>query len=224
MNFLRRNIIIVIFCFAFYGVQVWGQKDFFHDISFQTNLLHNEKITVLSESNWMHNYSESRWHRLGFNVEVLRKLENWTFLGGLVNNYTFDEQIDNFYELRPWLGIALQTPITDKLFLKQRLRIENRNIFYGDKIKYQSILRTRFDVALEYNFPKSKVRTDIEWFIRKDPALSDRYNSRRSYRLQYSYFGFKKMIFSIGYKYQRFNRKYNPEANDGHTIEIIAKI
>ena len=70
-------------------------------------------------SNYKHAYQNSKWRRFGLDFDFNKKLNsNWTISGGFANNYRFDKELGDFYELRPKIGIEYKISIFENVILK----------------------------------------------------------------------------------------------------------
>lgn len=92
---------------------------------------------------------------------------------GLKNNYTFDNNIANFWEIRPWIGVEFKNKLSSKVFLKQELK-EFSNFFLKDSdSEYEFNFRTKFKIGLEYFLRSVEeeedlgIATEVEYFFEK---------------------------------------------------------
>ncbi|WP_143955150.1 hypothetical protein [Robertkochia solimangrovi] len=200
-----------------------AQEELFGEFELKKNFHQSEKWTHTGVLNYKHIYNSIGWRRFAIYAFTHRKLnEMWILTGGLSVYYRFDREIENFIEVKPWIGIRMHVPITEDLVLLEHLRLEWRNFLLGE---HQNYFRTRFLVHLKYTFNRKpeentfwNLQGGLEWYLLKDPILRERYANSRKYTLRLSKHFTNGSAVIVGYDYEKF---YNIEITNkvnGHTI------
>jgi hypothetical protein len=167
----------------------YGQQEFFHELVLEKKLIENEKWELVGEANFKYLYNEPAWRRWGMAFTGVRKIKRFRFSGGVNGYYTFNRNITNFFELRPWTALQFEIPIVSEIILRQRLRYEWR-FFYTDgnnstnenygRLRYQ----IGFDIPISGKEEASwKIRPFFEWFFIREPATFERFSNERDFGL-----------------------------------------
>ncbi len=202
----------------------WAQDEFFNELEFRADVFENEKWTLRITPSWKHIYDEVGWRRLGLGFTAIRKLNNWHLLGGLYNSYTFNKEIDNLYELRPWAGIGLYTPISERILFYQKAKAEWRNLFIsGEDTKNENYGRLRYRMDLHFLLSENeekntewKLKTSAEWYFLKDPASGERFPNSREFGLKFVHKFKNNHEIGFGYKIESFYEAVHHEGGNGH--------
>lgn len=210
--------------FLFISNLINSQNEIFTEFNISDVQTINPKWEISESLNWKHIYDEIGWRRIGLNVNVNRYMNDWVAMGGLTNFYTFDKEIDNVYELRPWIGIGLNSKITDKIKFKQQFRTELRNLFFENSNSNSSNGRFRYNITgnfLLHSQIEKKINWQLnlssEWYIVKNPISGDRFPSSRENQLKVIY-GYKNYKFSAAYMIEKFFRTDNLPSYNGQTL------
>lgn len=227
-NYIYNSSKYFIICLiVLFGLNTNAQSEFFHEIEIGTQVLEKESFNIDVTASWKHLYDEVGWRRWGVNTKVTKKTNNWSLNGGLAIYFTFHKEIDNFLEVRPYIGIGLKTRISDKLDFKQRIRTEWRNFIYSGDSDNENYLRPRYKIGLDYLLSENeethegwKLVTDFEWYFNKDTASGERFAQSRE-------FGFKiirelknKHEIGLGYKYEKLTKLFHNHEENGNIIVL----
>ncbi|MFV0531610.1 MAG: DUF2490 domain-containing protein [Flavobacteriales bacterium] len=145
-------------------------------------------------------------------------------VGGLDIKYLFEKDYTNIFELRPFVGVQYHAFFIKNITMKQRLLMENRNMF--SNITNRSNLRTRFKVEFDYLLSENEsykwsIPLYFEWFIENNEQIQDRYISNNSTsiglilnQLQ------KKTQWRLEYIFHKTRNIFTPENDDEYVSEI----
>ncbi len=202
-----------------------AQVDAFSEIDVYKNISNTDKWKFDAQGVWKITYSKDAWTRLGVNGFVTRKLGIWSIEGGLINNFTYSENITNFWEFRQSAGLILTLPVFSKLTFSQRGRMELRNIIYTSNISSENKVRTRYRVSLAHplKFVRNNgqkpwdIRGALEWYFVKNPVSDERFPSSREFSIRAKKMFKKNWGMSFGYQYEKFSNTLSDKKNDGHT-------
>lgn len=178
---------ILLFFWLWSSQQLYAQHEFFHELVLEKAILENEEWELMGEANFKHLYAEPAWRRWGLSLVGVRKIERLRILGGLNSYYTFNRDITNFLELRPWTAAQYIIPIADRLGLRQRLKYEWR-FFHIEADDASQVNYGRFRYQIGVDIPLSHaeehswvIRPFFEWFFIRDPATFERFPNERDY-------------------------------------------
>ena len=184
-SLMRKSLLILCLLFNLDG---FSQEEFFSEVSVGKTVFTKNSWVIYLEGNYKHAFQDSKWRRLGLDIGLSKELNsNWTLLAKLTNQYRFDNELGDFYELRPTVGIQLQVPIVKNLTLKQRVLGEWRNFYVSSHDHY---LRARYRTGVNYEFGKRgnssktwSLTSSFEWYFLRDPILRERYSNSREFSL-----------------------------------------
>jgi len=221
---MKYTISIIFISLFFYAS---AQTEVFHDFSISYKLKDSQKWDVESELEWKHLYGEEAWSRTSLDVFATRKLGVISFIGGLKNNYTFDKNIVNFWEIRPWIGLELENKLTKKLIFKQELKGEFRNLFFNDNT-YDFNFRTKFNAALEYPLKEVEeeeedwiLSTQIEWFFLRNEEINERLINSREYSLLISKNIQNNRLLTVGIRLEEYSNNLINESEKAITFVAV---
>lgn len=167
--------------------QLFAQDEFFHEIVIEKTLIEHEEWEFIGEANFKHLYDEPPWRRWGISFTGIREIQRFRIQGGVNSNYTFNKDIINFFEVRPWTAVQYNIPIIGKITLRQRLKYEWR-LFYteGDKVTRENYRRLRYQIGMDIPISSEEesswgIRPYFEWFFIRDPATFERFPNERDY-------------------------------------------
>jgi hypothetical protein len=178
---MRKIISLLLFVMLLRPVALFAQEkdEFFHEIEVAYTYLNNEKWRGVVAANWKHIYDEIGWRRWGGDAYISRKIKSIAIEAGLTANYTFDKDITNYLEIRPWFGLRSDLELTRRFLLMQKFKVENRNLLYNDRYKNETFLRSRYLLSLKYNFIKGredwKLNPTGEWYFIGKKANAERF-------------------------------------------------
>ena len=216
-----RNVIIIAFVFII-PFASFGQEYFFSNLTIGKNFRKNQ-CTYNTSGVWKHIYNDTEWSRISAKAKIDYNYKSWQLISGLTVLNTFDSEIVNSIELRPWLGINLKNTIIEDLQLEQEARLEWRSFFYQNK-HHANYIRTTFDLGLNYNLDKIKLRSysiqvGFIWYFIKSPILGERYADSREFRFLLNR-SFTNGKLTLGYKHEKFKPIVSRLSNEFHTLEI----
>lgn len=164
--------------------------------------------------------NEDGWNRIGADYSAIRSFGNWNVQGGFVVNFTFDKSIENFWELRPWIGAGLISQISDNFDFQQTFRFEWRNLLFTEGTENKVTTRTRYKIKPIYDLGKDwTAYTSFEWFLLPNDDLGARFVNSREWSLGVS----KKLAtwkIDVSYTRERFSAFFLPDAINGNTIAV----
>jgi len=167
--------------------QLLAQDEFFHEIVIEKTLIEKEEWEFIGEANFKNLYNEPAWRRWGVSFAGVRKIKRFRIHGGVNSYYTFNRDITNFFEVRPWTAVQYNIPIAGKVTLRQRLKSEWR-FFYteGDNSTRENYGRLRYQIGVDIPIPSEEesswvIRPYFEWFFIRDPATFERFPNERDY-------------------------------------------
>jgi hypothetical protein len=218
-----KHVIYIISILNFFYIS--AQTEVFHDLSISHELKDGQKWKIDSELEWKHLYGEEGWSRTSIDFFATRELGVISFIGGLKNNYTFDNDIVNFWEIRPWIGVELENKLTKKLILKQELNGEFRNFFLNDDT-YDFNFRTKFNVALEYPLIEKEevedwiLSTEVEWFFLRNEEINERFINSREYSLLISKKIQRHKLLTFGIRLEEYSNNLINESEKAITFVV----
>ena len=218
---MRKSLLILCLLFNLDG---FSQEEFFSEVSVGKTVFTKNSWVIYLEGNYKHAFQDSKWRRLGLDIGLSKELNsNWTLLAKLTNQYRFDNELGDFYELRPTVGIQLQVPIVKNLTLKQRVLGEWRNFYVSSHDHY---LRARYRIGVNYVFGKRgnsskswRLTSSFEWYFLRDPILQERYSNSREFSLFIS----RKLAeaeIMLGYIREVFLLNSDSFGTEGNTISL----
>ncbi len=221
---MKYLITLFTFLNVYLGI---AQTEVFHDFAYEFKIKDYEEWLVYGELEWKHLYGEEGWSRTSFDIKTERELGVITFIGGLKNNYTFDNDIENYWEIRPWIGFELTNKLTKKLVLNQELKGEFRNFFFNDD-EYDFNFRTKFKVGLEYPLKYIEeeeeedwiISTEVEWFFLRNEELNERYINSREYSILMSKKINKNRLLTFGARFEEYSNNLENE-NDKAITAVV---
>jgi len=185
----RYLLIFLVFLFIIINHSAYSQHEFFHEITLEKKLIKNEKWEFLGEANFKHLYNEPAWRRWGLSFAGVRKIKRFNLLGGINGYYTFNRNITNFFEMRPWTALQLKLPIFSGVTLRQQLKYEWRLFYTEDEPKTnKNYGRLRYQISIDIPIRDKKeslwtIRPYFEWFFIKNPAEFERFSNERDFGL-----------------------------------------
>lgn len=185
---MKKYILGILgFLFIILSHQALAQDEFFHEIVIEKKLIEHEEWEFIGEANFKHLYEEPVWRRWGVSFVGVRRIKRFRIHGGLNSYYTFNRDITNFFEVRPWTALQYNIPITGEITLRQRLKYEWR-FFYtqGDNSTRDNYRRLRYQIGIDIPIPSKEesswfIRPFFEWFFIRDPATFERFPNERDY-------------------------------------------
>ncbi|MFV0306083.1 MAG: hypothetical protein ACK5IC_11460 [Moheibacter sp.] len=227
---MRRYYILYLLILLFTKPLI-AQNDVFSELEVTKEIWDKENWETTTTASWKHIYDGVDWDQVGVSIEYKRRLKQWEFQGGLRGYFTFDEHIRNFFEVRPWLGIVLNTDISNRFWLRQNLKLEWRNFIFADDIQQEEdnriYLRNRYFIGLgmllsenEEKGTNWKLNTFFEWYFLKSPSSGERFANSREFGLSIQHTLPKGNAVSLRYRIEKFFESSNHEGGNGHTIGL----
>ncbi|NJL77411.1 MAG: DUF2490 domain-containing protein [Saprospiraceae bacterium] len=184
----RHSSKLFIYLFILLSHYAYSQHEFFHEIVLEKTLIENEDWEFFGEANFKYVYNEPAWRRWGVSFVGVRKVNRFSVFGGVNGYYTFDKNITNFFEVRPWTALQYNIPIVADINLRQRLKYEWR-FFYTeeDPTTRENYGRLRYQIGFDIPIPSEEaesswtIRPFFEWFFIRDPASFERFSNERDY-------------------------------------------
>ena len=178
---------IISFLLIIFSDETLAQDEFFHEIVIEKKLIENEEWEFVGEVNFKHLYNEPAWRRWGVSFAGVRKIKRFRIHGGVNSYYTFNRDITNFFEVRPWTALQYNISIVEEITLRQRLKYEWR-FFHtqSDNSTRVNYRRLRYQIGIDILMPSEEelswiIRPYFEWFFIRDPATFERFPNERDY-------------------------------------------
>jgi hypothetical protein len=204
-----------------------AQNEFFHDIGVSKKIEHREEWNTVFNLNWKHIYNEIGWKRWGLEAKTIYQMNQWGLFGGIANYYTFDPEIDNYFELRPFVGISLKTNITKRITFNQRFQSEWRNLFYGNHNLNSHNVRLRYRIGSDFKVTKENttslpwiIRFESEWYLLNNLDQRERYINSTEYSMMFLKTLKKEKELRFGYRLEKLNKIFYSERENGHTLFV----
>ena len=186
-----KSIFVVVLCFLILiqGQKAWAQDEFFHEIAIEKKLKEKEKWELTGEATFKHLYDQPAWSRWGISFAGAREIKRFKVSGGFNALYTFNRDITNFFEIRPWTALSYNFPLVKFFTLRQRLKYEWRFFFTdGDNATKENYGRLRYQIGIDIPIKSEeetswKIRPSFEWFFIRKPADFERFSNERDFRL-----------------------------------------
>ena len=203
------------------------QTEVFHDFSYEFSFNNGAELDLNGQLEWKNLYGEEGWSRASFDLKTRKEIGVIGLIGGLKNNYTFDEDIVNFWEIRPWIGVELVNKLSSKLLLKQELKGEFRNFFFSDS-EYDFNFRTKFKIGLEYPLKSVEAEegegwimaTEVEWFFFRNEEINERYINSREYSILVSKKVLEGRLLSFGIRFEEYSNNLENESDKAITVVL----
>jgi len=203
------------------------QTEVFHDFSYEFSFNNGAELDLNGQLEWKNLYGEEGWSRASFDLKTRKEIGVIGLIGGLKNNYTFDEDIVNFWEIRPWIGVELVNKLSSKLLLKQELKGEFRNFFFSDS-EYDFNFRTKFKIGLEYPLKSVEAEegegwimaTEVEWFFLRNEEINERYINSREYSILVSKKVLEGRLLSFGIRFEEYSNNLENESDKAITVVL----
>ena len=205
--------------------QAIAQNEFFHEIVIEKKLIEREEWEFMGEANFKHLYDKPAWRRWGVSFAGVRKIKGFRIHGGVNSYYTFNRDITNFFEARPWTALQYNIPIVGEITLRQRLKYEWR-FFYteGDNSTKENYRRLRYQIGIDVPIPSEEesswiIRPYFEWFFIRDPTTFERFPNERDYGVMIATSLKNEHELFFSYRLEEF---YNidTERSNGHILLI----
>ncbi len=212
----------ILICLLFFSLStgLFSQENFFGDIGVAKNLSSSTKWNQSVNGHFKHFITEDGWYRFGASYTLTRNLSNWGIQAGLLVENTFDDSIDNYWEVRPWAGLTLSNDISSKLKFHQFFKLEWRNLLFAGDSENQITTRTRYKIMPVYDLGNDwSVYTSYEWYIQPNTDLGVRFINSREWNL-----GFNKKMekFTLNFNYtrERFNAVVLSDTTKANTFSV----
>ena len=179
----------LVFLFIIISHSSYCQHEFFHELALEKKIAENEKWEFIGEANFKHLYNEPAWRRWGLSFSGIRKIKRFNLIAGSNGYYTFQREISNFFEIRPWAALQFKFPIVGNMNLRQQLKYEWRLFYTNEEPKtHENYGRLRYQIGIDIPIPFKKesswtIRPYFEWFFIKDPAEFERFSNERDFGL-----------------------------------------
>ena len=210
--------LLLVFLTLLCGHKLQSQQEFFHELSLEKRLLEEGHWEFTGEVNWKNLYNEPGWRRWGVSFFARRRIESFNLLGGVKGYYTFNKNITNFFELRPWMAVSYNFALGSRVTVRQRLMAEWR-LFYEDReAQREDYRRLRYQLGLDIPLSAEEqeaswtLRPIVEWYIIRDPATFERFPNERDFGLTLIRRFKNEKELSFGYRIEEF---YNTEEDQG---------
>lgn len=160
-NYIRRAT-LVAFALAFLGAGESRAEDTAQQLwlDYNPSWMLSPKRTVGGVVGYRAQLESGGWHRLIFNPKIDLPLSYVTLKFGIGNYFTFSEEIQNHWELRPYQGVAWVWP-RSRVNFDHYVRLEERFDFNTVDWSSDNSLRGRYRLRLRFKFAER--RPDSFW-------------------------------------------------------------
>jgi|GEM_PF-1179129 len=201
------------------GIFFSQEKDeLFHEIEVAYTFVNNDKWRGAIITNWKHIYDEIGWGRWGGDIYISRKIKSIAIESGITVNYTFDKDIVNYLDVRPWLGLRSDLQLSERTFLMQKFKIESRNLYFDESYRNEHLLRSRYLLSLKYNLFKDqenwKLNPTTEWYFIDRQVDAERFVNSVEFGIRIIKVFENENELAFGYKIESF-KKTNLSENSG---------
>lgn len=222
------KIVLLVFACICISFTAFGQENLSR-LAVKTSILEKHKLKLNTLIGWKHLYNHPNWKRVDISGNLSYELKQWRLLSGLNNYLVFDDEIDNYFEIRPWIGIRLKTPITNKIELEQTSKGELRNLMYiegGSQNK--SYWRSRYEIKLFFKLFENE-ENQTHWFssiyaevyFNQDRFLAERFASSKEYSIEFGYqFPNRNQLF-FKYIYEKTIDDFESSDDNSNTFALI---
>jgi hypothetical protein len=221
----RYLLIFLVFYSTFIHLTTFAQDQFFHEILIEKKLIEINDWDFKGEVNFRHLYNEPAWRRWGVSLAGIRKIKPFRIHLGLNSYYTFNRNITNFFEVRPWTALQYHIQVSSGMTLKQRLKYEWRFFHTEDERSIrENYGRLRYQIGIDIpllndgNSPWT-VRPIFEWFFIRDPATFERFPNERDYGLVIRKRLKNEHHFVFSYRFEEFYT-INFKKGNGHNFRV----
>lgn len=208
-------------------IALFGQEDqdeFFHEAEVGYTYINNTKWRGAAAANWKYIYDKTGWRRWGGDAYISRKLKFVSFEGGLTANYTFDKDIVNYFEVRPWIALRTDFELNPRLLLLQKFKTESRHFFHSDVHANEYRIRNRFLLSLKYNIIRNrtdwKLNATGEWYFVGRNADAERFSNSVEFGLRLIKVLKKERELIVGYKRESYKSEYISDKKHGHIFTL----
>lgn len=223
---MQKFIRILLLAFPLFSIKLSAQTDeVFTELEIGYIYVNNEKWRGDAVAKWKHIYDEIGWRKWGAEAGISRKLKSISIEGGAALYYTFDKDITNYLEIRPWLGLRSDLDMGKRLLLIQKFKVENRNLLYDDRFRNESFLRSRYLLSFRYDFLKNrkdwKLNPAAEWYFIGKKADAERFVNSFEASLKVMKILKNENEIAVGYKLESFKEsEVTGDLGNGHSFII----
>ncbi|MGN6493798.1 MAG: hypothetical protein ACTHLE_17475 [Agriterribacter sp.] len=224
---MEKCISLLLFILTLSPVALLGQEgedEIFHELEVACTYVNNTKWRGAVAANWKHIYDETGWRRWGGDAYISRKIKFIAFEAGVTSSYTFDKDIVNYWEVRPWVGIRSDFELGKRLVLMQKFKVESRHFFYEDSYSNEQRTRNRFLLSLKYNFLRNrkdwKLNPTAEWYFVGKAADAERFSNSVEFGLRVIKVFPNEHEMAIGYKRESYKSEYISNSKHGHIFML----
>lgn len=224
-----RTLLLLFFGLIFFCPRsVNGQEredEFFHELEITYPFLKKEKWQGKASANWKHIYDEIGWRRWGIDATISRSIKFLRLEAGITANYTFDKEIINYTEVRPWIGIRSDLQLSERLLFMQKVKVESRQFFYEEVYANEQRIRSRLLLAMKYDLLDEredwKLNPTGEWYFVGRNADAERFVNSVEFGLRLIKVFPNDHELAFGYKIESY-KKSNVENNTkrGHIFVL----
>ena len=186
---MKVRLYIIIFtilpCFSFsqeqddilINDQIW--LDYYQAYYFK------EKVEFYGDASWRAIVPNFDWMMLTVRPGIRYHKNNWLDLrGGIGLFYTFQKDITNTFEIRPWQGVLIRWPQWHWLKLNHYVRLEERLSFTTEDWNASFVLRLRYKLSTRITVYRFKTYQNIfiplyvEFFGNLGKNVDELFNNR----------------------------------------------
>lgn len=201
---------------------LWSQEIFLTETDLTKELWKTDNWQFQATVNWKHIYDEIGWSRIGLSPVLSRLEGGWRFSGGIVSSFTFDSEIDNFWELRPWVAVNFNFLLLKTIRVGQRFRSEWREFVSAGSTRRANYHRFRYALNLGFRLwddPRWSQRLHFEQYFLDSPADNERFPTERDYNLTFFYQLANEHQLSVGFEVESYF--FSELGNTGHAYLLI---
>jgi len=194
-----KNIIIALFLVFFFSLNTFSQ---------------DEDETIITHQVWLdyHKYYKFKpeWELFGdigyrfipkdfeWQTFLVRPSiryfasSRWEVMGGVGFFQTFNKDLPNSFEIRPWQGVRLKWPSFEPIFFSHYVRLEER-IYFPQEAQVEFNFRFRYRIGVKINVYQSPSKNLIfipgyaEVFVDFGPKIQETFSNRARFALGIGY-------------------------------------
>ena len=165
------------------SLQAQEKSEFFNAFKTRTRVYGTNTWHMDLELEIKHLWGSEGWRRFGVRPRWIKPLGPWALEARVSGLYTFDQRIDNFWELRPTLGIKHRF-FWQIFTVQQEFRGEYRHLYFQNRAD-EHYPRLFYNFGVEVPFPTPteenvwEIVADVGWYFLKERKTGERYPNSR---------------------------------------------
>lgn len=203
-------------------------QEFFTQYTIGTNLIKDIHYSASVRGYVKHLYQYPGWRRIGAELKGGYKKGIFQFHSGIDGRMTYEEEINNFIEIRPWMQGKVKIPITTTIHIHQSIREESRNFIYTQSDSDNlTKFRTRFKTSVSFELNSTENSNKVlvltpgaEWYMNGKLFKDERFVNSQEYSLSLKQIFTNSNSLSLTYGYEVYKDSFDSSDNNGHCIYL----